>query len=109
MAISAAIAGVVSPMRNSVSQCALHGICAALQYPIAAREQLAIIDWCRSVPEQTLEARRRQFGVSNGMLDRPVAQIALDGSRIDPIIRQLVATAMPQHVRVNLHEFCIRA
>jgi hypothetical protein len=32
-----------------------------------------------------------------------VAQIALDGSRIDTIIRQLVATAMPQHVRVNLH------
>jgi hypothetical protein len=57
----------------------------------------------RSVPKQALEARRRQFGVADSVLDRPVAQIALDGSRIDAIICQLVAAAMPQHVRVNFH------
>ena len=32
-----------------------------------------------------------------------MAQIALDGARIDAVIRQLVAAAMPQHVRVNFH------
>ena len=37
------------------------------------------------------------------MLDRLVAQIALDGSGIDTIICQFEAAAMPQHVRVNLH------
>jgi len=32
-----------------------------------------------------------------------VAQIALDGARIDAVVRQLVAAAVPQHVRVDLH------
>jgi len=66
-------------------------------------------DWCRSVPEQALEARRCQLRVSDCVLDRLVAQIALDGSRIDAVIRQLVATARPQHVRVNLHVKARRA
>jgi hypothetical protein len=34
--------------------------------------QSAIIDLCRSVPEQALEARRREFGISNCVLDRLV-------------------------------------
>ena len=37
--------------------------------------------------------------VSDGVLDRLVAQIALDGTRIDAIIRQFVAAAMPQLCR----------
>ena len=37
------------------------------------------------------------------MLDRLVAQIALDGAGIDAVVRQFVAAAMPQHVRVDLH------
>jgi hypothetical protein len=32
-----------------------------------------------------------------------VTQIALDGTSIHAIIRQFVAAAMPQHVRVDLH------
>jgi hypothetical protein len=38
-----------------------------------------------------------------------VAQIALDGARIDAVIRQLVTAAMPQHVRVDLHVEARRA
>ena len=38
-----------------------------------------------------------------------MAQIALDGARIDAVIRQFVAAAMPQHVRVNLHVKARRA
>ena len=53
--------------------------------------------------EKALKARRRQLGVSDGVLDRLVAQIALDGARIDAVVRQFVAAAMPQHVRVDLH------
>jgi hypothetical protein len=37
------------------------------------------------------------------MLNRLVTQVTLDGARIDAVIRQLVATAMPQHVWMNLH------
>ena len=39
----------------------------------------------------------------DSVLDRPVAQIALDGSRIDAIVGQFVAAAMPQHVRMDFH------
>ena len=55
------------------------------------------------IPKQALKARRRELGVSDGVLDRLVAQIALDGARIDAIVRQFVAAAMPQHVRVDLY------
>ena len=55
------------------------------------------------IPKKSLKARRRQLGVSDGVLDRLVAQIALDRACIDAIIRQLVPAAMPQHVRVDLH------
>jgi hypothetical protein len=37
------------------------------------------------------------------MLDRLVAQMALDGPRIDAVVRQFVAAAMPQHVWVDFH------
>ena len=32
-----------------------------------------------------------------------MAQIALDGSGIDTVIRQFVTAAMPQHVRMDFH------
>jgi hypothetical protein len=35
----------------------------------------------RLIPKQTPKARRRQLGVADGMLDRLVAQIALNGAR----------------------------
>jgi hypothetical protein len=63
----------------------------------------------RLIPKQTPKARRRQLGVADGMLDRLVAQIALDGARIDAVIRQFVAAAMPQHMRVNFHVEACRA
>jgi hypothetical protein len=58
---------------------------------------------CHSVPEKALKARRCQLSVSDGMLDRLVAQIALDGARIDAVIRQFVTAAMAQHMRMNFH------
>jgi hypothetical protein len=58
---------------------------------------------CRSVPEQALKAGWREFGISHCVLDRLVPQIALDGARIDAVVRQFVTAAMPQHVRVNFH------
>ena len=39
------------------------------------------------IPKQALKSRRRQLGVADGMLDRLVAQVALDGARIDAVIR----------------------
>ena len=55
------------------------------------------------IPKQALKARRRQLGVSDRVLNRLVAQIALDGARIDAVVRQFVAAAMPQHVGVDFH------
>jgi hypothetical protein len=73
------------------------------EYPMAARQRSAIMIGAVSVPEQTPEARRCKFGVADSVLDRLVAQIALDGSRIDAIICQFEAAAMPQHVRMDFH------
>jgi hypothetical protein len=53
----------------------------------------------RLIPKQTPKARRGQLGVSDGMLNRLMAQIALNGAGIDAVIRQFVTAAMPQHVR----------
>jgi hypothetical protein len=53
------------------------------------------------IPKQTPKARGCQLSIANGVLDRFVAQVALDGARIDAVIRQFVAAAVPQHVRVN--------
>ena len=58
---------------------------------------------------RALKARRRQLGISDGVLDRLVAQITLDGARIDTIVCQFVAAAMPQHVRVDFHVKARRA
>src|SRR5262249_39357736 len=55
------------------------------------------------IPPKTLEPRRRQLGVAHRVLDRLVAQIALDRARIDALIGQLVTTSMAQHVRVDFH------
>ena len=49
-----------------------------------------------------------------GELCRPEPRIgmvetALDGSRIDAVVRQFVAAAMPQHARVDLHVKARRA
>jgi hypothetical protein len=61
------------------------------------------------IPKQALKSGRRQLGVSDGVLDRLVAEIALDGPRIDAVICQLVAAAMPQHVRMDFHVEARRA
>ena len=61
------------------------------------------------VPKKALKARRRQLSVADGVLDRLVAQIALDGARIDAVIRQFVTAAMPQHVRMDFHVEARRA
>ena len=43
------------------------------------------------IPKQAFKARRREFGVADGVLDRLVAQIALDGARVDVVVRQFVS------------------
>jgi hypothetical protein len=67
-----------------------------LNYSFYKRNEIS-----RSDPPEIPEPQRRQLGVSDGVLDRLVAQIALDRARIDAIIRQLVPAAMPQHVGVE--------
>jgi len=53
------------------------------------------------VRKEAFEPNRRQFRVTDGMLDRRVAEIVLDGPRIVAVIGELVAAGVPQHVDVN--------
>src|SRR5262249_54527111 len=55
-----------------------------------------------SIAEKTLEARRRQLGVAQRVLNGLLAEIGLNSPRIDSVIRQLVAARMAKHVRVHL-------
>ena len=42
-----------------------------------------------------------QHGIADGMLDIFVAKIVLDGPRVVSLVRQLIATRMAQHVRMD--------
>src|SRR5262249_18489823 len=54
------------------------------------------------IPEKAPETRGRQFGIAHCVLNRLMAEIGLNSSGIDPVIRQLKAAAVPQHVRMDL-------
>jgi hypothetical protein len=54
-----------------------------------------------SVAPEILEPGRRQFGVSDGMLDRAMPKPILDRPRVMPFVGQRVATGVPQHVDVD--------
>ena len=49
---------------------------------------------------EILEARRRQLGIAHRVLDVLVAKPSLQRPRVVAGVRQGVAAAMPQHVRV---------
>ena len=51
--------------------------------------------------KEAFEPDWRQFRVTNGALDRLVAEIVLDGPRIVAVVGELVAAGVPQHVDVN--------
>src|SRR5262245_16514225 len=53
-----------------------------------------------SAPE-VLEPRRGKLGVAHCVADRLMAQIRLQGPRIDPIIGELEAGGVTQHVRMD--------
>jgi osmotically-inducible protein OsmY len=43
------------------------------------------------------------------VLDRLVTKITLDGARIDAVIRQFIAAAMSQHMRVDFRVIRVKA
>src|SRR5947209_4339779 len=51
-----------------------------------------------SIFPKTLEPLRRQLGVAHGVLNILVPEIVLHRARVLPIVRQLVAARMSQHV-----------
>jgi hypothetical protein len=53
-------------------------------------------------PPDVLKPARRKRGVVRRRIDGAVAQIGLQRSRIEPLVRQCVAAGMPKHVRVDL-------
>jgi hypothetical protein len=54
-----------------------------------------------SVLPEILEPVRCHFGVSNRVHDVFVAHVVLEGSRIVPIVGELVTSWVPKHVRMN--------
>jgi len=53
----------------------------------------------RSILPKALEPIRRQCGVAHRGHDRAVTKVVLDGPRVVPIIGELEAAGVPQHVR----------
>jgi hypothetical protein len=51
---------------------------------------------------EVLEPIRRQLGVAHRVLDVLVAETVLQGSGIVPVVGELIAARMPQHVRMQL-------
>jgi hypothetical protein len=49
----------------------------------------------RRLSPEVLKAIRRQFGVAHGVLDIPVAEVSLKGSRIVALIRKGEAAGVP--------------
>ncbi len=54
-----------------------------------------------SVLPKILEPVRRQIRVLHGMRDEFVPEVMLDRSGILPVIRELIARCVPEHVRVD--------
>ena len=56
----------------------------------------------RSVFPETVEPGRRQFGITNGVLDVLVPEIVLDGAGVVPGVGEFEPDTVPQHVRMYL-------
>ena len=54
-----------------------------------------------SIPPEILEPRRAQLCVARGVRDRQVAKPIFDRPGIDPVVGQLVAARVAQHVEVD--------
>ena len=53
------------------------------------------------ISPEVAEPVRRKLGVSDGVLDVLVAEIGLQRTRVDAVIRELVTAGMPEHVRMH--------
>src|SRR4051812_25341528 len=56
----------------------------------------------RSVFPEPVEPGRRQFGITNGVLDILVPEIVLDRAGVVPGVSKFEPDTVPQHVRVHL-------
>jgi hypothetical protein len=54
-----------------------------------------------SILPKPVKPARGQLGVFDGVLNVPVAEVVLQGARVLPVIRQLEAAGMPQHVGMH--------
>src|ERR1022692_706004 len=64
------------------------------------RESETCLTWVSILPE-ILESIRRHFGVAHRVHDIFMAQVVLKGSRVIPIVCELVARRMSEHMRMN--------
>jgi hypothetical protein len=71
------------------------GLCNTIA-PIQTRTRRA-----GSLPPEVLEPGRRKLGVFGGVLDPPVAHVHLDRPGVVAVVAQLVAAAVPEHVRMH--------
>ena len=77
------------------------GQSARVQGVEAGVRALLAADGEASVLPEILEPIRRHFGVANRVRDIFMAHIVLEGSRVMPIVGELVTSGVPEHVRMN--------
>src|SRR5579862_5514030 len=94
------LSGVVFRLRTR-AMIALRSAGLNLSMPLYAASVSAALLTSISIFPKGFEPIRRQFCVSNGVLDVLVAQIVLHRARVLPVIRQLIAARMPQHMRMD--------
>jgi hypothetical protein len=68
--------------------------------PMAAR--LTVARPQRLVPPEVFEPVRRKLAVSDRVLDILVPKVMLQAARINALVGQLVAAAVPEHMWVHL-------
>jgi hypothetical protein len=54
-----------------------------------------------SVPPEVAEPIGRELRIPDGVDDVLVAQVALDGPRVVPVVGELVSAGVPEHVRMD--------
>jgi hypothetical protein len=64
---------------------------------------------CGSVAPEVSKPCRRKLGVSDGVLDRAMAQPALNGARIVTRVGENVTASVLKHVRVDSRQSCALA
>jgi hypothetical protein len=93
-------AGSIRPVAHACPRQRLGTFAEGWALELAGLRPVVKIAICASLPP-TLEPPARQLGIARRVLDVAVPQVVLQRTGVPPIIGQLVARSVPQHVGMN--------